>query len=65
MISKFLPCTIASFGSASTWRSTFDMPRTNWGSRSSLAVGPVDDLLAAARRHGFPISYDDLVESKG
>jgi putative RNA 2'-phosphotransferase len=23
---------------------------------------PVDDLLAAARRHGFPISYDDLVE---
>jgi hypothetical protein len=22
----------------------------------------VDDLLAAARRHGFPISYDDLVE---
>ena len=23
---------------------------------------PVDDLLAAARRHGFPISYDDLAE---
>ena len=23
---------------------------------------PVDDLLAAARKHGFPISYDDLVE---
>jgi putative RNA 2'-phosphotransferase len=23
---------------------------------------PVDDLLSAARRHGFPISYDDLVE---
>jgi putative RNA 2'-phosphotransferase len=23
---------------------------------------PVDDLLTAARRHGFPISYDDLVE---
>ena len=23
---------------------------------------PVDDLLAAARSHGFPISYDDLVE---
>ena len=23
---------------------------------------PVDDLLAAARRHGFPISYDELVE---
>ena len=23
---------------------------------------PVDDLLDAARRHGFPISYDDLVE---
>ena len=23
---------------------------------------PVDDLLNAARRHGFPISYDDLVE---
>jgi putative RNA 2'-phosphotransferase len=22
----------------------------------------VDDLLTAARRHGFPISYDDLVE---
>jgi putative RNA 2'-phosphotransferase len=22
----------------------------------------VDDLLAAGRRHGFPISYDDLVE---
>src|SRR3954467_9976847 len=23
---------------------------------------PVDDLLAAAGRHGFPISYDELVE---
>jgi putative RNA 2'-phosphotransferase len=23
---------------------------------------PVDDLLVAARRHGFPISYDELVE---
>jgi putative RNA 2'-phosphotransferase len=23
---------------------------------------PVDDLLAAARSHGFPISYDELVE---
>src|SRR3954452_18200597 len=23
---------------------------------------PVDDLLTAARKHGFPISYDDLVE---
>jgi putative RNA 2'-phosphotransferase len=23
---------------------------------------PVDDLLSAARGHGFPISYDDLVE---
>jgi putative RNA 2'-phosphotransferase len=23
---------------------------------------PVDDLLSAARRHGFPISYDDLME---
>ncbi len=23
---------------------------------------PVDDLLSAARRHGFPISYDDLIE---
>jgi putative RNA 2'-phosphotransferase len=23
---------------------------------------PVDDLLSAARRHGFPISYDELVE---
>jgi putative RNA 2'-phosphotransferase len=23
---------------------------------------PVDDLLAAARRHGFPISYDELTE---
>ena len=23
---------------------------------------PVDDLLAAARRHGFPIAYDELVE---
>jgi putative RNA 2'-phosphotransferase len=23
---------------------------------------PVDDLLAAAEKHGFPISYDDLVE---
>jgi putative RNA 2'-phosphotransferase len=23
---------------------------------------PVDDLLSAAHRHGFPISYDDLVE---
>jgi putative RNA 2'-phosphotransferase len=23
---------------------------------------PVDDLLAAARKHGFPISYDDLME---
>src|SRR5690348_11507311 len=23
---------------------------------------PVDDLLAAARKHGFPISYDELVE---
>jgi len=23
---------------------------------------PVDDLLAAARRHGFPISYDELIE---
>jgi putative RNA 2'-phosphotransferase len=23
---------------------------------------PVDDLLAAARQHGFPISYDELVE---
>lgn len=23
---------------------------------------PVDDLLSAARRHGFPIGYDDLVD---
>ena len=23
---------------------------------------PVDDLLAAARKHGFPITYDELVE---
>ena len=23
---------------------------------------PVDDLLTAAHRHGFPISYDELVE---
>ena len=23
---------------------------------------PVDDLLAAAQKHGFPISYDELVE---
>ena len=23
---------------------------------------PVDDLLAAARRHGFPIAYDELIE---
>jgi putative RNA 2'-phosphotransferase len=23
---------------------------------------PVDDLLDAARRHGFPIDYDELVE---
>jgi hypothetical protein len=23
---------------------------------------PVDDLLAAARKHGFPISYDELVK---
>jgi putative RNA 2'-phosphotransferase len=23
---------------------------------------PVDDLLAAACKHGFPISFDDLVE---
>jgi putative RNA 2'-phosphotransferase len=23
---------------------------------------PVDDLLSAARRHGFPISFDDLLE---
>jgi putative RNA 2'-phosphotransferase len=23
---------------------------------------PVDDLLAAAEEHGFPISYDELVE---
>jgi hypothetical protein len=48
---------IASFGSASTWRSTGDILRMNSGSRFSLADWvPVDDLLAAARKRESKLS---------
>jgi putative RNA 2'-phosphotransferase len=47
---------------ARIWRSTCACPHELGLTLQPGGWVPVDDLLAAARRHGFPISYDDFAE---